>query len=144
MRSGRRRAPDCWATSLNLNTGGEPELVVGELVTANFFSVLGVDAAIGRTFTPGEERFGGPVVVVLSDAFWDRRFNRDRAAIGRALQLGGVTRTIVGVMPRLFRYPAATTEIWIPTQAPPRLLEAREARFYRAIGRMKAENLFAE
>src|SRR5207245_2775072 len=70
-------------------------------------------------------------------AFWERRFNREPAAIGRSLNLGGVARTIVGIMPPSFRYPTTRTEVWLPAQAPQRLLEARFARFYTAIGRLK-------
>jgi len=118
-------------------SGPLPERVEAIRTSPRFFSVLRVDAAAGRTFSAEEERFGGPSAVVISDAFWQRRFNRDPSAVGRVLQLGGAARTIVGVMPPSFRYPAATTEVWIPAQAPPPLLEAREARFYRAFGRLK-------
>ena len=102
-----------------------------------FFSVLRVDPALGRTFKSDEERFGGPPAIVVSDAFWERRFNRDPSVLVRTLQLGGVARPIVGVMPPWFRYPTATTEVWIPAQAPRMLMEARQARFYTAIGRLK-------
>src|SRR5437879_2058299 len=120
------------------DTSGQlPERVEAMRTSPRFFSVLRVDTALGRTFTADEERFGGPTAVVISDAFWERRFSRDPSAVGRTLQLGATPRTIIGVMPPSFRYPSATTEIWIPTQAPRMLLEAREARFYRAIGRMK-------
>src|SRR5207248_9507015 len=59
------------------------------------------------------------------------------SVLARTLQLGGVARPIVGVMPPWFRYPTATTEVWIPAQAPRMLMEARQARFYTAIGRLK-------
>ncbi|HWW87068.1 MAG TPA: FtsX-like permease family protein, partial [Vicinamibacterales bacterium] len=57
--------------------------------------------------------------------------------VGRSLVLGGVSRTIVGVMPPSFRYPTATTEVWMPAQYSPGLLQAREARFLFAVGRLK-------
>lgn len=118
-------------------TGATPVRVEAMRTSARFFSVLGVGAALGRTLTPEEERPGGPSVVVLSDAFWRARFNGDPAAIGQRLRLSGASRTIVGVMPPSFRYPTATTEAWIPAQLPPSLMNARRARFLRAIGRLK-------
>jgi putative ABC transport system permease protein len=123
--------------NLTDTSGPLPERVEAMRTSPRFFSTLRVGAAMGRTFTADEERFGGPPAVLISDPFWERRFSRDPSVVGRALQLGGVARTIVGVMPGWFRYPSATTEIWIPTQAPRILLEAREARFYRAFGRLK-------
>ena len=114
-----------------------PERVEAMRISPRFFSVLGVGAGVGRTPTVDEDRFGGPAVVVISDGFWRRRFNADAGVVGRALTLGGVSRTIVGVMPGSFRYPAATTDMWIPAQMPAGLLRERRARFYSAVGRLK-------
>ena len=118
-------------------TGALPERVEAMRVSPRFFRVMGVAPMLGRTMDPAEEIFGGPAVAVLSDAFWRTRFNADAAVVGRPLVLGGVTRTIIGVMPASFRYPTATTEVWLPAQAPPVLLQARQARFYTAVGRLK-------
>jgi putative ABC transport system permease protein len=118
-------------------TGALPERVEAMRISPRFFSVLGVAASSGRTTSPQEEIFGGPGVVVISDGFWRKRFNADPAAVGRSLTLGGGTRTVIGVMPPSFRYPTATTEVWIPAQAPAFLLQARQARFYKAIGRLR-------
>jgi len=118
-------------------TSALPERVEAMRTSPRFFSVLGVRAAVGRTPTADEERFGGRPVVVVSDAFWRRRLDADAAAIGRTLVLGAVSRTIVGVMPASFRYPTATTEMWIPAQMPAGLLSERRARFYTAVGRLK-------
>jgi putative ABC transport system permease protein len=120
-------------------TGPLPERVEAMRTSPRFFSVLGVSAAVGRVTTSEEELFGGQPVVVLSDAFWHKRFNGDPAAVGRSLILGGASRTIVGVMPPSFRYPTANTEVWIPSQSPTGLLAARRARFYTAVGRLKAD-----
>ena len=114
-----------------------PARVEAMRTSPRFFSVLGVAPAAGRTFSPAEEQFGGPAVVILSDAFWRRRFAGDASIIGRALTLGGARRTIVGVMPPSFRYPTASTEVWLPTQAPAMFLAARGARLYTAVGRLK-------
>jgi predicted permease len=119
-------------------TMAEPQRVEAMRVSPRFFAVLGVDAALGRTLAPPEEVFGGPPAVVISDAFWRTRFNGDRSVVGRTLVLNGVSRAIVGVMPPSFRYPAPTTEMWIPAQMAGGLLRERRARFYTAIGRLKA------
>lgn len=119
-------------------TGQLPERVEAMRISPRFFSVLGVSAGLGRVTSPDEEVFGGRPAVVISDAFWHKRFSGDPAAVGRALVLGGASRTIVGVMPPSFRYPSATTEVWIPAQAYAGLLAARQARFYTAVGRLKA------
>src|SRR5207248_1781735 len=92
---------------------------------------------LGRTPTPEEERFGGPPVAVVSDAFWRDRLNGDPSAAGRKLILGGVIYTIIGVMPAAFRYPTERTEVWLPTRAPASFLQVRTARLYTAFGRMK-------
>jgi putative ABC transport system permease protein len=118
-------------------TGAVPERVEAMRTSPRFFAVLGVDAALGRTLTADEERFGGPPAVVLSDAFWRARFDADPGVIGRRLVLGGQSRTIVGVMPPYFHYPTAATEAWLPAQMPARLMLERRARFYTAVGRLK-------
>jgi putative ABC transport system permease protein len=92
-----------------------PERLEGQNVSAGFFHVLGVAPSLGRDFEPGEEVFHGPRVAILSDRLWQRRFNRDRGIIGRAIKLDGDDYTIIGVMPRDFENvlsPAA--EIWSP------------------------------
>ena len=79
-------------------------MMSGTLVTGNFFQVLGVGAALGRTLTPADdERVGGQPVMVLSHRGWDRLFARDPAVIGRRLLVNGFTFEIVGVMPEGFR-----------------------------------------
>ena len=118
-------------------TSGGPERIEAMRTSPRFFMVLGVAAAIGRTLSVEEERFGGPPAVVISDAFWRTRVNADPSVVGHRLILGGVSRTIVGVMPASFRYPTATTEMWIPAQTPAFLMRERRARFYTAVGRLR-------
>jgi predicted permease len=118
-------------------TGAMPERVEAMRTSPRFFSVMGTPAALGRTPAPEEERLGGPRVVVVSHAFWRARLNADPAAVGRSLTLAGVPRAIIGVMPGSFRFPTATTQVWVPAQTPPSLLQARQARFYHAVARLK-------
>src|SRR5439155_23449879 len=123
--------------SMTETTGVLPGRVEAMRTSLRFFTVLGVAAALGRTPTGQEDVMGGPPVVVISDGFWHSRFNADPGVIGKALVLSGASRTIVGVMPPSFRYPSATTEAWVPAQMPTMLLQARQARFLTAIGRLK-------
>ncbi len=99
---------------LNLTGSGEAERVTGAVVSANFFSMLGVSAVVGRTFHPADEQRGDPPVVVLSDGFWRRRFASDAHIIGRDVLIDGEARRVVGVMPATFHFPSPRTEVWIP------------------------------
>jgi putative ABC transport system permease protein len=118
-------------------SGPLPERVAAMNTSPRFFEVLGVAPALGRLPTRREEHFGGPPVVVISDAFWRRRFGADPSVLGRSLTLGGASRPIIGVMPPSFRYPTAATEAWVPTRAQPYFLAVRTARLYTTIGRLK-------
>src|SRR5215831_3599603 len=81
--------------------GGEPaEVVYGELVSANYFDVMGVKPILGRGFLPEEERTPkAHPVVVLSHSLWQRRFREDRNIVGQKLYLNGQPFTVIGVMP---------------------------------------------
>jgi hypothetical protein len=74
-------------------SGPVPERVAAMNTSPRFFQVLDVAPALGRLPTPQEERFGGPPVIVISDAFWRRRFGADPSVLGRALTLGGTSRS---------------------------------------------------
>jgi len=101
--------------SANLTGGQDPERVASAQVTASFLPTLGVVPALGRNFTDGEDRPGGAAVVILSNALWQRRYGGDRNIIGKPIQIDGIAREVVGVMPATFHFPAATTELWTPT-----------------------------
>jgi putative ABC transport system permease protein len=83
----------------------EPERVAAPLCTANFFRTLGVKVALGRDFNAEEELVGKNNVVVLSHAFWRRKFAGDQAVIGRTLDLDGDSVTVIGVLPASFKAP---------------------------------------
>ena len=83
--------------------GGQGEMVYGQLVSSNFFSVLGVEPALGHFFQPDEDEGGSGVpTVVISYPFWQRRLGGDRAVLGRVLALNGASYTVVGVAPANF------------------------------------------
>ena len=93
--------------------------VRGARVTANFFDVLGVPPALGRAFAPGDDRPGAPREVVLSHRIWQERLHGDPDAIGRQIEVNSVPRTIIGIMPPPFAYPARQVELWLPLALDP-------------------------
>ncbi len=98
----------------NLVVDGEPERVAGQTVTPSFFRTLDVNAARGRTFLEEEGQPGGEPVVILSDGLWRARFGADAAIIGRTVDINGVRREVVGVMPAGFGHPDAEARFWTP------------------------------
>src|SRR5262245_1583859 len=78
---------------------GEPEIVAGDFVSGSYFDVLGVSASLGRTFTPDDDQPGKEPVAVLSHAYWERRFARDPAVVGRTINAGKIPFTVIGVAP---------------------------------------------
>jgi putative ABC transport system permease protein len=112
--------------------------------SANLFATLGVRPALGRGFLQSEEPQGGPRVVLLSYGFWERRFNADRAAIGRAIQLDGESYMIVGVMPREFRLPQGNVDVYAPLSILGRYLEGRIPNMLEVVGRLRPGKTLAD
>src|SRR5205807_6625145 len=79
--------------------------VVTPTVTPNIFKLLGARPLLGRTFTEEEGQAGGPQAVLLSEGLWREAFNADPQISGRTIRVNGKPRTVVGVMPRSFRFP---------------------------------------
>ncbi|HEY6370382.1 MAG TPA: ABC transporter permease [Candidatus Sulfotelmatobacter sp.] len=104
----------------NLTRFGEPVRLTGTEVSAELLSVLGAQPEVGRTFRPGEDSVGRDNYVVLSHALWEQRFGRDSAIIGRSIELEGVSRQVVGVMPADFHFPSPKTQLWVPLHNDPR------------------------
>jgi len=99
--------------------GDAPERIRIGTVHANVFPILGVRPMLGRGFTAEEDMTGGPRVVILSHALWQRRFGGDPAIVGRSVPISGQPNTVVGVMPAGFKLPidfggAGPTEAWFP------------------------------
>jgi putative ABC transport system permease protein len=124
---------------LQLTGGGEPERVKALFVTGNVFSVLGVDAMIGRTLREEETREGKHTVVVLGHALWQRRFGGDPGIIGQTISLNGRNREVVGVMAPDFYFPSKEIEMWVPMGWNyEQIARLRRPHFLRAVGRLKA------
>ncbi|HTB97581.1 MAG TPA: ABC transporter permease [Terracidiphilus sp.] len=92
--------------NLSLKLGGAPIPATSIDVIANFFNVLGVTPAMGRTFTPDDARNGAAPVIVLSNAWWRRQFNADPSIIGKAFDMNGQQTTVIGVLPADFDFGA--------------------------------------
>ena len=109
---------------------GDGDKLGGQLVTANYFTDLGVPAQIGRTFLPEEDRTpGGNPVIVLSNAFWERRFHGDREVTGRILKLNSVAFTVIGVAAKEFSGTAVIPQIpdfWAPVSMQAQLAPGRD------------------
>src|SRR5438034_3016265 len=90
-------------TRANLTGSGDPEEVIAQNVTADFFPILGVSPFLGRTFSDAENADPRSSVVILGYEFWQRRFGGDREILGKSIQLNARPNTVVGIMPPGFR-----------------------------------------
>jgi predicted permease len=103
--------------------GGEPEPVSGRFVSGGFFQVLGVGSAIGRVFTPDDDRTETPGAVI-SYSYWQRRFGGRSDVLGRTFTAGNATLTIIGVTPPRFigETSGQQPDLWLPLRMQPRVL----------------------
>ena len=120
----------------NLAAGRDVQPVRGCEVSANFFEVLGVSPAMGRTFNLAEQQPGADQVAVVSHGFWQRRFGGDPGLLGSVIQLSGRKYNVVGIMPLGFDYPVPM-EIWVPLALTPAEKEDRSKLSLEALGRLK-------
>jgi predicted permease len=124
------------------------ERVWGELVSGNYFAVLGVKPILGRAFSPDEygDKQGGYPVAVIGESLWNRRFHRDPGVLGRAIRVNRQQLTIVGIVPADFRgsMSGLSFELWVPVVMAPRLkampewmLRERKARLLFGVARLR-------
>jgi len=121
---------------LNLTGDGEPERLVGVRASASLFPLLGVEPTLGRTFTAEEDTYGKNDVVVLSHRLWKRRFGGSPDAIGRKMILDGRPFTVIGVLPKDFRFGGIDFEAWIPLASNLNNLPPRNARGLTLVARL--------
>jgi putative ABC transport system permease protein len=117
--------------------------VTAPRMTPNTFQMLGAQPLLGRTFTQAEGQPGGPQVALLSEGIWRQTFNADPSVIGRAVKIGGVARTVVGVMPASFHFPDSMGPdigkgIWLPLQPSGEMLTGRGYNFFNIVGELKS------
>jgi putative ABC transport system permease protein len=92
---------------------GDPERVTAAVVSEQFFGALGITPAIGRVLQPADNALDRERVIVISHPLWRERFGGDSAVIGKQIRMGGLVRTIVGVLPQGTEWPAGT-QVWAP------------------------------
>lgn len=131
---------------VTLTGESEPVDVAGQIVSGNYFDVLGVKPALGRTFVPEEDRVpGAQAVVVIGYAFWQSRFAGSPGAVGATISLNNRRYTIIGVAPKGFHGANALvgTDLWVPMMMYPHLfamadwVEHRKALLFSVTGRLR-------
>lgn len=113
-----------------LTGAGDPEEISASAVPDGLFPMLGVAPTLGRSFTAADLVPASPPTVVLGESLWRRRFGADASVIGRAVRLGDESFQIIGVMPRGFRVPMGSGDLWVP-------LQRGRGRGANAIGRLR-------
>ena len=103
----------------NLSHVGNPVRLTGTAVSAELFSILGARPELGRSFSSGDDAPGEDRYVILSHGLWEQRFSGDPSIIGRSIELEGIGRQVVGVMPPDFHFPSSKTQLWVPLHNEP-------------------------
>lgn len=112
---------------------GEP--IMTAEITASGFAVARVEALLGRTLVPADEQPGAPPVVVLGHDVWQARFSGDPGVVGRAVQVGTASRTVVGVMPERFGFPRSHS-LWVPLRLSDLQFGRRQGPWVYVFGRL--------
>jgi putative ABC transport system permease protein len=119
-----------------LTGGGDPERVSASVVSANFFSTLGIAPLRGRTFLPDEEQGDGHPVVILAYGLWQRRFAGDPALVGKTITINARPAQVVGIMPPVLDR-TIDTQVWQPLEFGTPGYSVRRFHFLRGVGRLK-------
>lgn len=114
----------------------EPVLLRGALVSAHYFDIFGIKAAVGRTFDPGEDQLGANRVAVLSHALWESRFGADPKIVGRSILLDGEPTTVIGILPGGGAFDRAFNQLWRPLVFQPQNM-TRNFHWFGAVGKLK-------
>jgi predicted permease len=125
--------------NLNLSDDGNPEHLIGQAISANLFSVLGVSPFLGRDFRTDDNTPGATHVAILSYGLWVRQFGADVGVVGRQIRLNADMYTVVGVMPRGFLYPTRDSEIWVAWQFSPEELANHGSHLLSVVARLNPE-----
>jgi putative ABC transport system permease protein len=128
-------------TTPSLTGNDEPERLPGAAVLGDFFTVLGVEPALGRKFLAEENEEGKHRVTILSHGLWQRRFGGDARIVGQQIAVNGNQYTVVGVMPPNFQHPNPEArrpiELWLPLAVTDVMRNGRRSDFLSVIARLK-------
>src|SRR5579871_1844965 len=118
------------------DTSGFAENLDGNENSAEVFKVVGQRPIIGRDFTTSDETPGAPAVAILNYRFWERRYGKDPAVIGRTVRMNGVPTTIIGVMPQGFSFPQ-TVDVWVPLVKTREVMKRENRNTWFTFGRLR-------
>jgi predicted permease len=124
---------------VNLAALDRPRRVARATVNAELLETLAVPPGRGRWFRRDETRANGPAVVILSHELWRSAFGGREDIVGRTIEIDGLTREVVGIMPARFDLMDKRVEVWLPLQLAPALQQFRESHFLGVLGRLKDE-----
>jgi len=123
----------------NLTGSGEPQKLAGVRTTANLFTVLGMQALVGRTLLPADDQSDANAVVVLDERVWRSVFGGDPGVVGRTILLNGLPHAVVGIVPSEFQFPVSHAALWVPARFTPQELAVRSAYVIDVVSRLKPE-----
>ncbi len=126
-------------SNVAVTADGQLAIVPGDFVSGAYFSVLGVDAILGRTFTPDDDQPGRKPVAVISYSYWQRQFAGNPAAVGKTISLGGIPLTVIGVTPRRFfgrNVAGRSADVVLPMSVHPQLA-LKDHDTFEIMGRLK-------
>jgi len=123
--------------SFNLTGSGEPLRVEGEQVSASLFSLLKVNATLGRIFTAEDDQPAGRHVVVIGNGLWKSRFASDDTIVGKSILLDGESYSVIGVMPQNFHFPDPDDQLWVPLALTPQDLANHGSHYLLVVARLK-------
>ena len=126
-----------WDVAYTLTDSGDPESLLAYMFSPNFFSLLGAQPLIGRTFVAEDAQPGRDRVVVLSHRLWTRKFGGDASIVGRPIRLDGDLYTVIGVMPNEFAHPSSNVGAWTPLPFPNGLAQNRGLHVFQVVARLK-------
>ena len=132
--------------SVHLSADGFTERLNGEMVSANFTEVLGIEPSVGRGFLPEEGQTPGRhPVAMISDRLWRERFHRSREVVGKTVKVNGHPFTLIGVVPKRFKgFSGGSADVWVPMMMqpqvwPPNRLDNPNYSWLSMIGRLKPD-----
>jgi predicted permease len=126
-----------WTGETNLGGIEEPERVRGAAVSANVLSLLGVAPILGRMFSSTEDEPGTERVAMLGHSLWQQSFGADTSVVGASVLINGLATTIIGVLPRTFRFPGYDAQIFRPNIIDRQNPAGRASHYLSLVGRLK-------